>query len=99
VFPYVSTTSNITVDKYDYYIKASVLSGNVTVTLPGTPPTGKRFIIWGVDDASSTVLIEASGSTTVGGVSSYDLNQTARISFAFVIYDGAGNYDVMKIDS
>src|SRR6056297_3158461 len=42
VYPFISTTSsNITVDKYDRMIRANATSSNVTVTLPSSAPTGK----------------------------------------------------------
>lgn len=87
-------SGSITVDKYDYLIRAFANTTDVTITLPQDPPVGKTYIISYADALSNRVEVTATGTTTVDGSSTRVLNQASAgfKGLAIFTYDGAGNY-------
>src|SRR6056297_3172782 len=90
----IANNTNVTVDKYDYLIRAFANTSDLTITLPASPPDGKTYMISYQDALTNRVDVTSTGSTTVDGAVSRTLNQSAGgyDAIAIFVYDGAGNY-------
>jgi len=90
----IANNTDVTVDKYDYLIRAFANTSDLTITLPASPPDGKTYMISYQDALTNRVDVTSSGSTTVDGAVSRTLNQSAGgyDAIAIFVYDGAGNY-------
>ncbi len=100
VHPFTYTTSDVTADKYDYIFQLDSQTGtsDIRLTLPSSPPTGKTYIVHAEVISTTTVDAVASGSTTIDGSSTYLLGSTSRLTgLWFFIYDGAGDYKVLRV--
>jgi hypothetical protein len=73
---YVAKTANYTADATDYTILVDATSGAVTITLPaaaGTAVAGRIYIIKKTDVSGNAVTVDANGSETIDGATTYPL--------------------------
>lgn len=83
----VSASETFTVN--DYCLRGNAAGGNVDLTPPASPLTGREFVIKKIDSSGNRVRIVA----TVDGVANYDITTqyaTARIQYNGTSYDLIG---------
>lgn len=85
-----STTSNMTLGNTNTIVLVNASSGNITITLPSAPITGKRYTIKKIDNSVNVVIITS--TKTIDGQTSITISNQYEV--VNIIYDGNNYYIV-----